>query len=179
MEVSEFLSVVQNSGEYTRPNQFELTIVTPPKVQIQNDVLRRVAWNCRRCPIPGRAIAAYEYTQGGVVTRRMAHSQIFPEVTLTFNLSEDKVEKTLFDEWQNSIFDPVYQNLSYYRDYVGALVVTPKSKRPDRKLVKYTYMEAWPVAVSEVELSMDETDSIAQLNVTFAYHSWRRDASDS
>lgn len=179
MNTSDFLAIIQKSGEYTRSNRFELEITPPSKINVQQDVLRRICANCKRAPIPGRSLAFYEYNQGGYTPRKMAHTQIYTEANLVFNLSQDKAEKELFDAWQD-IVSGFNGNLEYYREYIGTFSVKSRSIRQGtenngqskKKEPKYVYLEAWPVSVQEVDLDMGSNDTIAELSVQMAYHSW-------
>jgi len=172
LDIAAHLATVFSSGEYLRPNKYEATITPPPSVTATSEFLRRVSVNCRSAVLPGRAIETKEHGQGGFVVRKMAHSQQYTDLSLTFYLSEDLLEKRLFDAWQDSMFDPVYQNVGYYKDYAAGVVTVKPLSRAGRAMPTYKFYECWPLSVNDVQVAYDLDNQVAGLDVTFAYHHW-------
>lgn len=166
---------IKNSGDFYRPNQFEVGIFPPPAIQVDNAFLKRICLNCSNATIPGYSFGTNEFAAGGFPVKKIAHSIQYQDLNMTFNLSTDQIEKEFFDSWKNLTIDPIYQNPNYYEIYAsGSVILTPKS-RNDKVLGKsYRFVEAYPIAINEISVSHDEKDSIGKLAVTMAYHHWEK-----
>ncbi len=170
-EISDFLSYVKKSGGYYRPNKYSVEITPPIDLPIDNASLQRICVNCTAAQIPGKSLETKDHSAGGGHVREHAHSVQSGRTNLRFNVSEDLLEQRFFGAWINLTHDPVFANLNYYEKYVGLLCVEPISRFPGRKLGVYTYFEAYPLIMNAIEVDNEENDTIAQLDVTFAYHS--------
>lgn len=107
--------------------------------------------------------------------RKMPHSVQFDDMQLTFRLSDDLLERTLFEEWQGMVFDDTWGNLGYLDEYGGVVEIKKTSRRGSGSTVaKYVLHDAWPISVGQVDVG-DENGEISVVNVGFAYRHWTRE----
>jgi len=169
----EYLKNIGNSNGFFRPNTFEVIVTGPESLEVENESLRRISANCRISGLPGRTFETKPHDQGGQIERMFAHSVQFNEMTLTFNLSQDQVEKRFFDAWQDIIIKPDGQLLAYYEEYASGTVQINVLDKNDKVYGQYELVDAWPRSVTDVELSMDSNDQIAQLSVAMNFHHYK------
>ena len=57
--------------------------------------------------------------------RKIARGLGFEDITLTFYMGQQMVEKMLFESWQNLAINPFTFNANYYDEYVGSIELYP------------------------------------------------------
>lgn len=168
MQTSDFLSSIARSQDFLRPNQFEVVIIPPKDLNIDDLSLERICLNCNKIPVPGKNLETFEYKPAGRQKRRIAHSISYEDITLSFYLSKDLIEKRFFEEWLSLTHDKSEYNVNYYENYIGQLLIRPKNS-----LGKfYQLNEAYPTSVQAIDLDYNQMDTISELIVTFTYYNW-------
>ena len=172
---SEFLQHIQASGGFLRTNKFEVMITPPEDVTIDNDSLTRICTNVISAKIPGSSIDTKIWNQGGNHVRKMANTKMYTDLSLRFRVSEDLLEKRFFDAWMSLIIDPVYHTLNYYDKYASSVI----SVKPLTRVINnsnnngfYLFYECWPINVMDIDVSMEEENSVAILSVDFAFRGY-------
>tara|TARA_Y100000310_G_scaffold181344_1_gene181269 strand:+ start:199 stop:1029 length:831 start_codon:yes stop_codon:yes gene_type:complete len=173
-----------NRSAVAPQSHFVTTIVAPPKItdaqwgpSINSKALAEgVSFRCEQAEIPGRQVATTDTRIYGPI-RKIAYTQTFTEVNMTFICSHDLREKVFFDKWQEVIVgmgneEEDRYDVAYYNDYISQLQVQQYDVSNN---VTYTveYIDAFPVTVAPLTLSWGSSE-IHKVQVTFAYHHWKR-----
>ena len=120
----------------------------------------------------------------------MAYGYAVDDVTMTFYLMNDYGIKDYFDSWRSTIIDENGMSSNYKNEYAKTVSIHQlrqplkgfsKQIGPIRfnaglgggSVYSVDLIEAFPIASSAIELNND-LDGLVQLNVTFAYTSWKR-----
>ena len=91
-----------------------------------NDVIRdRLFFFCDTAQLPGRNSMDEEKGMLYGPERKIARGFGYEDITLTFYMGQQMVEKMLFESWQNLAINPNTFNANFYNEYVGSIELYP------------------------------------------------------
>lgn len=166
MSIETLKSLVSKAGGYARSNRFELNI-GPSKSS--NAVLNEAAtFLCESVSLPGKDITTFEYSFNAMRnTVKYANGYTLPDITCTFNLTNDYRAKKFFDSWLKLIVSNEY-TVRYAPDYERPVTITQLNQRNER-IYGVELLNAFPISVSSIDLSNATTDDISKFSVTLTY----------
>lgn len=181
-----------NLGRLVRPNRF-LCQMYPPQILFSdtglmggydsNEVLEKVCWHLKSTSIPARTIGEYEFKYYGM-TYKLTGDTSYGDLTMTFLNTEDWIIRNFFERWQEAIH--IVQN------EVSQLMPTPSQNTDAADILRdtsiiisqlgldgeevaaYKFYSPFPKEVGEIELSMENNDTVEEFTVTFGYSYWTR-----
>lgn len=179
-KIAEFIASIDS--DLARPNRFSIFLTLPQAIitTTTNSSSQRLAYRCESGELPGRTIAAADQKIYGPVQRHPFLST-YNDVTYTFICSGDMNEKKIFDAWMDIINPSVDMNVgntsrskwdfAYRKEYTTDILVNQYTTQDD---IAYTakLVEAFPIAVNQLDLDWGQMNSYHKLSVTFAYTSW-------
>lgn len=150
-----------------------------------NDMARQLAYRCESCSLPSRSLTASNRITYGA-PKKVVSGSIFNNVNFSFIVSDDMSEKHYFYQWQNYILNntsvdaqenPLINDVAYYGDYAGTILINTFSKFGD---IKYSVFleDAYPISVQEVQLGWNSTNDYVRVNVTMAYRYFHENKED-
>lgn len=156
---------------------YEVVILPPPimlsKGNNWTSEARDLTYRADSVEIPGRTTLTidHKFSNMGPINK-IPYSQIYPDVTITFMLSDDFREKMFFDEWQSKMLDTSPSgtdqmfNVKYFDEYKSTIII----KQFDA--VSYlrsevTLHEAYPIIMNGVQMGW-QNDEIARVSVQMA-----------
>lgn len=94
---------------------------------------------------------------------------------VTFYNTADLGLKQLFEDWMNEIdsFKDNTRAVDNINDYIDTLQVQ-QLKGDNSIAATYVIHNAWPSAISAVDLADDANDTVSEFTVTFSYSHWER-----
>ena len=192
--ISKFKSALAGGG--ARPNLFEVRLT---------DIPGNVAWDkddfkfmCKAASLPASTIANIDVPFRGRIFK-VAGDRTIENWTLTVINDEDFKYRTAFEEWMQHILrlennsgttNPVsYMTnadvIQLGRGFIKESGVSVEQSYDDSSsgvetsaLAKYQMQDIWPVNVSSIDLSFDNSDQIEEFTVEFAVQSFSRVAAD-
>ena len=171
---------MQKSGGLIQPTLFLAELQTPPFMggdqRIQNFL-------CNSANLPGKNILVQEHKRYGYgPPDRRVTGATFPEITLTFFVSNDGEPLQFMNEWLENIF---YTNASKGADAESPFGVPVFNVRyrdqytvdfdisvfdvAHNKVIKYRLFEAFPMQIGDVTVEWGANDSFATVAVVFTY----------
>lgn len=134
--------------------------------QMLNDP-RDVGFLCESCNIPGRTISTQDY-QTVRQPIKMPYSFMNEDVTFSFLLTQDYYMKEVFDDWMSKVMDFENYKLKYKTDYTSDVIIEQLTKQG---VPTYTVKleNAYPIAVSAIDLSQEGSNTIQKISVTLTY----------
>jgi len=131
---------------------------------------------CESVQIPGRRIATMEQFHTHFSVKK-PYSMIVDEVTLSFILTNDYHMRKYFDNWQKRIIgDENSPRIGYRSDYATDVTIQGLSPTDsDAGWVpgyQVKLKNAYPIAVSAVELSNTAENALLLCSVTLSYDDW-------
>lgn len=173
-DLNEFRALINKVG-IQRPTMYAVNI-TPP-ASVTSPIVNSLPLLCTGTFAPGTSFQTDMYRHKGYGIEDRRPNGLNPEdVTLTFiNDGQSKISK-FFDKWANKIFNfhsstgRGSERLGYPNDYYSTIEVYLYDPTGD-KVSTYTYEDAWPLNVGNIQLGWDMNDVYTSLPVTFAYRS--------
>lgn len=169
--IDNFITEINRSG-ISRSNRFEVQILPPTSLQSFTNESRLVSLFCDITNLPGMSIATKGLKLYGPAYQRPISSEFNGEaINMTFYLDRGMNVKAFFDAWMFKTVNPNSFNVSYANDYVSQIKIT---QLDEKNVEQYSiYLEdAFPRAMSLVDLSAGSVNQASKLNMTFAYRRW-------
>jgi len=157
--LNDFISLVKLGG-LARTNRYTVLI---PKF---GDIARDVLLLCDQVQLPGTNFNTADMRTYGE-TRKAPYERLYDDVNMSFYVDTSLTVKKFFDEWQNSIQNPISRNFNYYDDYTCDIVIEVQDLK-NRSRYGVKLFEAFPKSIGAVQLDYAGKD-IMKLSVNFAY----------
>jgi hypothetical protein len=137
---------------------------------------------CRSAGIPASSLGTVEVPFRGRVIK-LPGDRTFESWTVTIMLDESFKVRGFFEKWMDSLNRHI-DGAGYTSSNIATLHVeqlqrgasavdTSDDKKPFEKVLrKYTFKNAFPSNISQIDLSYDNNNSIAEYTVEFQYDWW-------
>ena len=191
--ISKFKSALAGGG--ARPNLFEVRLTSiPGGVEWDSDNFK---FMCKAASLPASTIANIDVPFRGRIFK-VAGDRTIENWTLTIINDEDFKYRTAFEGWMQHILRLENNTgTTSPQEYMTNADVIQLGRGNEIKskgstegsyddsatgvtvsaLAKYQFQDIWPVNVSSIDLSMDNSDQIEEFTVEFAVQSFSRMAS--
>lgn len=195
VDISRFTAHLSQAGGLARLNRFEVIIPTrnlqtqsatiAAAVQAQDefpdmdgtdwfaynvpdyDAVYRLTAFCQKSTLPGYQYQADSQRIYGP-SWKVPHAPEWADVTMEFLMGTDMNEKYFFEAWQYMVMDPISNNFNYLKDYAADVCIVSIDDFDTPQYATWL-INAWPISISPIDLSMDNNDSVMRLQVTFTY----------
>ena len=154
--------------ELARPNRFNV-LITLPRILGSNSG-KFTVYRCEAAQLPGRTLATADQRIYGP-TEKYPYQTTYEDLELTFIVTSDMVEKYLFDSWIEKINPSSTNNFEYKYDYSTTITVNQYDST-DELVYSADFIEAYPIAINQLDLDWSQNDSYHKLTVVFAYTRW-------
>lgn len=157
----------------TRPNRFQVELSAPPALPslIPRERIERLAIQCEVAQLPGKSFSTQEQRIYGPVRKFPYTATFTSNIELTFRVGTDYLERSIFDEWQNTVMNRSTNMFGYYKEYVTDLIIH-QFDTEDERIYSVKLFEAWPEAIQPIELSAETTNTYNRQTITFAFRQW-------
>ncbi len=187
MSIERIKSLISKKGGLAKANRFNV-MFTPPDLTLFNldlqgllqkaltdnlnpkNVLndpRDISLLCDSVSIPGKQISTIDY-QSVRQSVKVPYGTVQDDVDLGFLLTNDYHMKTVFDKWINSIVDAEKYCVAYKKDITCDVVIQQLDEQ-DTPIYGVKLEGAFPVSMSNIELSNQSENTVQRLNVSFTY----------
>lgn len=181
MNISTFLSTISNAGGLARPNKYLVQIyattlvakaVDPSwmtdyaAVDIQ-EASSRLTFMCARTTLPNYQFEMDSQRIFGP-SYKFPHLPQYQDVVMTFYVGQDMQEKYFFDAWMYLIMDPTTNWFNYVSEYACPIDIM-QCDESDNNTYTTKLIDAYPVAVGDLQLAWDNNNQVHKLDVTFTY----------
>ena len=189
--ISKFKSQV---GTLARPNYFlaKLDGYKGKPFFSGMDVDDTFKFRCEKAELPGRTLATNEDTGGGGTTLKLPYDVTYNDVQLSIICAEDMTERVFFETWIDLIINPAgYETTSatynpglvaYHDNYSkGIQLNVTQLDSNGRALITYTLWDVYPVSLTPMNATWEETNTYQRFGVTltYRYHTIGRPGLDS
>jgi hypothetical protein len=148
------------------------------------------SFRCEKAEFPGKTLATNEDVGGGGTTLKLPYDVTYNDIQLSIICSEDKKERMFFDNWMDSIINPAGYDVflkdnagkiisidtknpglvRYYEDYAKGVTLSVKQLNAKAEVIQNFVMhDIYPIAISAMNASWDETNSYQRFSVTLNY----------
>lgn len=161
--IKDFVSQVKTGG-LARSNRYAV-IMTMPFV-FNNDVTKKALMFCDQVQLPGTNFSTTQNRSFGEF-RETPYEKLYEHINLSFYVDREMLIKDMFDQWQNSIYDPQTRVFNYYNNYVTDMTIEVQDNK-DAPHYYVTLHECYPKSVGAVQLDYASKD-VMKLSVSIAY----------
>jgi hypothetical protein len=113
------------SGVGSNPEFAQYSIQSKTTQDLNNVIRDRLFFFCDTAQLPARNISDETKDQLYGPERKIARGHTWADLTLTFYMGQQMIEKMLFESWQNMAVNPFTFNANYYDEYVGSIELYP------------------------------------------------------
>ena len=167
--ITDFKSKMAGGG--ARPNLFEVELVFPDPIAIENDVKEKSRFLVKAAQLPASNITPIEVNFRGRILK-IAGDRTFDTWTVTVINDVDFAIRSAFEKWMNFI--------NKMEDATGAQ--DPALYQPDAyvhqldrdgsTLRTYKFHDVFPTNISAVDLSYETVDTVEEFTVEFQVQWW-------
>ena len=167
--ITDFKSKMAGGG--ARPNLFEVELVFPDPIAIENDVKEKSRFLVKAAQLPASNITPIEVNFRGRILK-IAGDRTFDTWTVTVINDVDFAIRSAFEKWMNFI--------NKMEDATGAQ--DPAAYQPDAyvhqldrdgsTLRSYKFHDIFPTNISAIDLSYETVDTVEEFTVEFQVQWW-------
>jgi len=190
MSIEKLKSSIKSHGGVLHSNRFNI-IFTPPKMSLLNlnpsNLLgslisgsfsvkslindpRDINLLCKSASIPSRQLATLDF-QNHTNTMKMVNNHTDEEITTVFRLTSDMYIKTMFDSWQQAIFDVDNYYVGYKKDFSTDVTIQQLNKE-DKPVYGIRLINAFPTSIGGYALDNDQQGDAAEIAIQWSYDRW-------
>ena len=174
MDIKEFRSSF--TGELAKPSRFKVTVNLPPDLPTNIDS-RTLSMRCENAVLPGRTLATFDHRIYGP-TEKYPYQTTYDDISLTFICDSNMIEKAAFDAWIEKI-NPINRGWNFeYKDKYAMPITITQYDNGKNEVHKVHLIDAFPVAVNQLDLDWSSDAPYHKLTVIFAYHYWRSESAE-
>lgn len=197
--INEMLSAVNSVGGLSKASKFMVTITRPTTANVgradRGPVIvggaENLSFLCDSAVLPGLGYQTDEIRMSGYGNvEKRPYATIFQDIPLTFYSDADGSVFKYFHAWMQSVFafnDAANPNgtvkglpmnsFQYPSEYYGVVEIIHMNeinttKQADNTIVKYQLLEAYPIAIGDIQVDWNMQDQILKIPVTFTYTNW-------
>lgn len=157
----QFITEIKTNA-LARSNRFEV-ILDPPH---HGSDAQRLMLFAEKASIPGIQYATTPIRTYGEV-RETAYDRMFEPVTITFHVDMKMTVKKVFDDWMDSIVNPVWRHHNYMNGYIRDISILVQNM-DDHTTYEMKLHDAYPKSINSIALDTEAKDTM-RLEVTFLY----------
>ena len=170
-DVGKFSSMISSDG-LASPNKFEVQFRSIPGATNGGE-LKQLSLMCDQVSLAGRDVQAVLDLQYGIRRQVVYNAPAYTPLSLSFLCTDQMLEKTILDKWNNLIV-PVQRgfHVAYYDDYKGELDVFVLDRSGKKRTYHMHYHEVYPKTVTAVELNHGTTNATLRVTAEIQYAYW-------
>lgn len=175
--IDAFMAKIRNDG-FANPSRYTVEIY---RASINNNTIgppqnllgqtQDVMLNCEIVSIPGINLLSGERRYYGP-TVKMPYGVLYTDLQLSFYCSEDHRERLYFENWINSIVDPVTRDVKFLDDYAANMTVT-NYNNSNKVSLKADITKAFPISITPIDLGYSSTQQVEKIMVSMAYQRYK------
>lgn len=173
MDIKEFRSSF--TGELAKPSRFKVIVNLPASLPATIDS-RALSLRCENAMLPGRTLATLDQRIYGP-TEKYPYQSTYEDIALTFICDSNMIEKSVFDGWMDKINPKENWNFEYKESYVSKITIIQYDNSKN-EVHKVHLIDAFPVAVNQLDLDWSSDAPYHKLSVVFAYTYWESESAE-
>lgn len=157
-------------GTIVRPNLWYASIVSTGIIGPQSSV-PNFSFRCESSTIPGRTVATIDDVGSGPALK-IPYDVNYADHEITVICSSDMAERKYFEGWIDNIVTKTGR-VKYHEKYAkGKKLELHQINEAGITLIKYTLNDIYPIQISPMNLSWEETNTYQRFTVTLSYRNY-------
>jgi hypothetical protein len=168
-----FITQVKTKG-LARVNRFEVLINPPNAIGYSTSDANEISLLCEISNFPPLNLNVKPFKIFGPSYQRPITSEYGGDgISMTFHVDRDMKLKRFFDDWTESIVRRQDFTVNYQFDYITNIYIRQLDEE-NNITYEIELLEAFPRAITLMDLNHSAQGQTHRLNVIFAYRYWRR-----
>ena len=169
MSILDFKSALIGGG--ARGNQFRVELSFPSLVSGTGQAANKAQFLCTAASLPGSDIGVADVMYRGRNVP-LAGERTFQPWTITIINDTDFAIRDAFEKWMQ-----VINNVKSNQGVTNPLAYTAQLNvvqldRNGSELKRYTFIDAWPNNLSDIQLAFGQNNAVEEFSVTLQYAYW-------
>lgn len=158
-------------GRVARPNLWTAQLYTASTI---GEAPETFNFRCEKTLIPGRTVATVDDTGSGPALK-LPYEVNYADIDITIICSTDMIERKFFENWIDSIITSSAISgkaglLKYHNEYArGNKMNLSQIDESGDELITYSLIDVYPIQISPMNLSWEETNTYQRFDVTLSY----------
>lgn len=186
--IRDMMGAMNASGGLTKTSKFFAEVYPPRSLAVNPNLF----FLCEAAALPGVSFQTDEIrmTGYGNVEKR-PYAPIFTDITLHFYNDSNSKVLNFYHRWMQAIYNfnatinpeattrsgLAINTLGYPNEYHGIVEITHFDDASEQ-VIKYTLIDAYPIAISDVAVDWNNQDQLVRIPITFAYNYWNSETLD-
>lgn len=167
--ITDFKAQMISGG--ARPNQFRVQITFPSIVPNGSIAGTKLQFLAKSSTLPSSSLADVGVMYRGRPIHFAGEREFQPWNISVYN-DNDFLVRNAFEAWVDTIQKSTSTNGTVSPLLYQIDMQVQQLDRNDRIVKEYTFYDAWPVDVGQIQLDWDANNQIETFPVTFQYNSW-------
>ena len=125
--------------------------------------------------LPGRTFRILQEQWFGPIRKIPVGREFNSEVIMTFPLSSDWLERTVFESWMDSLVNPHTNQSEYSKDgstAKGSMTIYCLNELQETQAV-FEFDEVWPMSIIPMNIGFNVINEYNRIQVIFAYRQYK------
>jgi len=191
MDLNDFRSKLSNAGGLARSNRYKVSIPVSDLLNKSRVVAEHNGWEttyfedagvvsksigerleifCKKAELPGVQFSVDEIRYYGEPFK-FPYMPVYTDLSLSFYVGSDMAERKFWDAWMFSIMDPYSHDFNYITEYSVDIVIDQYNEL-DESVYQIKLFDAYPISISQMDVSYDDDNRVHECTVTCAYKRW-------
>lgn len=178
-DIEQFKSALSKHGGVDHASKFDV-VITPPQGLLGNSIVGDLSYIIDVASMPGIGIQTEEIQHNGYgITEKRPTNVLFDSFQISLHLDGNLDAVDFFHQWVRLINgfgldadSATRDKFAYPEEYWSTITVT-KYNIAGQGVRRWELNQAFPITLSAIETSWEQTNQVTKLPVTFSYHSWK------
>lgn len=159
------------TDDLAKPSRFEVLVTATHPLLTSIMSAQELSLRCENAVIPGRTLETADLRIYGP-TEKFPYKSSYEDITLTFICTDGSlVEKQFFNQWMQLVNPSDSWNFQYKSTYRATIQIN-QYDNADNIIHTVYLIDAFPLAVNQLDLDWSSSDTYHKLSVVFAYTYW-------
>lgn len=174
--ISDFISSF--TEELAKPSRFRVMLIPKATSSKLSKIIdaETLSLRCESALLPGRTLSTSDLRIYGP-TEKFPYQSSYEDATLTFIVTDSMTEKLFFNQWMEIINPQDTWNFEYKKNYVMDIQIEQYDNM-DNVTHTVKLIDAFPIAVNQLDLNWSSQNDYHKLSVVFAYTYWQKPKSE-
>jgi len=131
---------------------------------------------CNQATFPQRTLLTWELNQNSA-SFKTPYSYEYDPITFSFYADSNLNTRKYFEIWQSAVANIQNNTMNYMSEFVSPVTIY-QMDTAGNDTYSVQLIDAWPITVGSVDLSMANSNQIHNITVTMAYRTYTSDSDD-
>jgi len=174
---NDYSAFLIDSQSFYKTNRFFCVVFPPSNIKPLTDYYKKdkfgFRFTCEAVSLPTQTLETFDYRLNMLPNVKMPYMLNYGDnITLTFRMSKDFLERKFFLTWQENVFtfDGDTPGVRYMEEYsFNSSIILSQIDTANNKIYNTEFTQIYPTSVSGIEYSWMPGDEYVKQTVSFAF----------